>query len=240
VQPGRHDRPHEREHRDADEPATQGASHRGGRPRRQRPQHQRDGVAEGQVSRKHALYDHARRDGIGGVLSVIGGKLTAYRAIAEEVADRVVRALGVGGTGDTGDTRTAPLPGAGMPISARAAALGLPATVAANLTAVYGSLAAGVLDLVAGDPSLAAPLCPHEPTIAAELAHVVKSEWAVTLGDALLRRTGFGLRACQGLDCVDAIAERMGALCGWDAARRLREIDAYRRELAPMRAFSTG
>jgi len=50
-----------------------------------------EGVAEGEVSRKHALYDHQRRDGIAGVLSVIGGKITAYRDIAEEVADRVVQ-----------------------------------------------------------------------------------------------------------------------------------------------------
>lgn len=109
-----------------------------------------------------------------------------------------------------------------------------------NLTAVYGFLAAAVLDLVAADPSLAAPLCPHEPTIAAELAYVVRNEWAVTLGDALLRRTGLGLRACQALDCIGGIADRMSALLGWDGARRDAEIDAYRRELAPMRAFTAG
>jgi len=68
----------------------------------------------------------------------------------------------------------------------------------------------------------------------------VNDEWAVTLGDALLRRTGLGLRACQALDCIDGVAERMGALCGWDTARRSAEIDAYRRELAPMRAFTAG
>lgn len=195
-----------------------------------------EGVAEGEVSRKHALYDHERRDGTAGVLSVIGGKITAYRAIAEEVADRVARALGAAGRGDT---ERALLPGAGAPIGDRAAALGLPPPVIANLTTVYGSIGAAVLDLVASDPSLAEPLCPHEPTIAAELAYVIRDEWAVTLGDALLRRTGLGLRPCQALECVDAIADRMGALQGWDSARRAAEAAAYRRELAPMRAFSS-
>jgi len=196
-----------------------------------------EGVAEGEVSRKHALYDHERRDGTAGVLSVIGGKITAYRAIAEEVADRVARTLG---SPARCDTTRAPLPGAGAPVAKRAAALGLPAPVCANLAAVYGSLASAVLDLVAADPSLAVPLCPHEPTIAAELAYVVRDEWAVTLGDALLRRTGLGLRACQALDCIGAIADRMGALRGWDATCRDAEVDAYRRELAPMRAFTAG
>ena len=196
-----------------------------------------EGVAEGEVSRKHALYDHERRDGTAGVLSVIGGKITAYRAIAEEVVDRVARALDAGTRGDTAGT---PLPGAGAPVDERAAALGLPAPVRANLATVYGSLASAVLDLVAADPSLGAPLCSHEPTIAAELAYVVRDEWAVTLGDALLRRTGLGLRACQALDCIGAIADRMGALQGWDAVRRDAEIGAYQRELAPMRAFTAG
>lgn len=53
-----------------------------------------EGVAEGEVSRKHKLYDHRQRDGIDGVLSVMGGKITAYRAIAEEVTDVVARRLG--------------------------------------------------------------------------------------------------------------------------------------------------
>ena len=195
-----------------------------------------DGVAEGEVSRKHALYDH-QRDGIAGVLSVIGGKITAYRAIAEEVADRVAQTLGVTARGDTS---RAPLPGAGAGVADQAAVLGLPAAVAANLAAVYGSLAARVLDLVAADRSLGEPLCGHEPSIAAELVYVVDQEWAITLGDALLRRTGFGLRACQALDCLDRVAERMGARLGWDGPRRDTEIAAYRRELAPMRAFTAG
>ncbi|HEX9269823.1 MAG TPA: glycerol-3-phosphate dehydrogenase [Candidatus Limnocylindria bacterium] len=53
-----------------------------------------DGVSASRVSRKHALYDH-RRDGAAGILSVVGGKITAYRAIAEDVVDRVCQALDV-------------------------------------------------------------------------------------------------------------------------------------------------
>src|SRR5207249_7196157 len=53
-----------------------------------------EGVSEGEVSRKHALYDHEARDRVAGVLSVVGGKITAYRAIAEEVTDLVARKLG--------------------------------------------------------------------------------------------------------------------------------------------------
>src|SRR5204863_4111641 len=68
-----------------------------------------EGVEEGDVSRKHALYDHEAKDGIGGVLSVVGGKITAYRAIGEEVADVVARQLR---SSRSASTASAPLPGA--------------------------------------------------------------------------------------------------------------------------------
>ncbi len=37
-----------------------------------------DGVKEGQVSRKHKVLDHQVKDGVAGILSVVGGKITAY------------------------------------------------------------------------------------------------------------------------------------------------------------------
>jgi hypothetical protein len=37
---------------------------------------------------------------------------------------------------------------------------------------------------------------------------------------------------------MDAVAELMGRLLGWDAERRRREIAAYCREVEPMRRFS--
>jgi len=60
----------------------------------------------------------------------------------------------------------------------------------------------------------------------------------MTLGDVLLRRTAIGLAACQGLDRIDALADLVGGLLGWDAARCATEIESYRREIAPMRRFS--
>ena len=64
-------------------------------------------------------------------------------------------------------------------------------------------------------------------------------EWAQTLGDVLLRRTTLGLTACQGLDCIDDVAARMGGLLGWDAGRQKAEVERYRAEIEPMRRFST-
>ena len=191
-----------------------------------------EGVSEGEVSRKHALYDHERRGGIAGLLSVLGGKITAYRDIAEEVVDLVLDKRGDQLAKCT--TASAPLPGARdlRPDAADDAA-------SDHLRNLYGSRASRVRAIATGDPSLARPLCPHHHGIAAEVVHAVRVEWARTIGDVLLRRTMLGIAACQGLDCVDAIATRMGSLLGWSAEQRHDELERYRRELEPMRRFST-
>jgi glycerol-3-phosphate dehydrogenase len=145
----------------------------------------------------------------------VGGKITAYRAIAEEVTDVASRKLGAAGVAiRESSTASTPLPGAD------------------------GSRARAVAALAAGDASLAAPLCPHHKGVAAEIVHAVRSEWARTIGDTLLRRTALGLAPCQGLDCIDAVGQLMGRLLGWDAERIKSEIAAYFREIEPMRRFS--
>ena len=53
-----------------------------------------EGVRESAVTRRHVIYDH-KQEGLGGLISVIGGKLTAYRGIAEDVVDKVCDELGV-------------------------------------------------------------------------------------------------------------------------------------------------
>jgi len=194
-----------------------------------------EGVSEGQVSRKHAIFDHERREGLSGLISVVGGKITAYRDIAEELTDAVMRRLerSVGAT-----TAADLLPGARGDATAPADGR-LAAATHAYLASVYGARADRIAALVADDPSLAAPLCSHHHGIAAEVVHAVRHEWARTVGDVLLRRTMLGITACQGLDCIEKVAARIGALLVWDGERQRAEIQRYRAEIEPMRRFST-
>jgi glycerol-3-phosphate dehydrogenase len=46
------------------------------------------------VSRSHTLLDHERRDGIGGFLTITGGKTTTFRLMAEVTVDAVAARLG--------------------------------------------------------------------------------------------------------------------------------------------------
>jgi glycerol-3-phosphate dehydrogenase len=195
-----------------------------------------EGVSEGEVSRRHALFDHERRDGVAGLLSVVGGKITAYRDIAEETTDAVVRKLALKLAASTAD---AALPGARPdPDAAAGQREAVDGETVRHLERVYGTRTRQLLALAVADPELRRPLCSHHRGIAAEVVYAVLREWAITLGDVLLRRTALGLTACQGLDCIEAVAVRMGAVLGWDDTRREREIAAYRAEIAPMRRFS--
>ena len=47
-----------------------------------------------EVSRSHVILDHERRDGVGGMLTIVGGKWTTYRLMAEEMVDAACRKLG--------------------------------------------------------------------------------------------------------------------------------------------------
>ncbi len=200
-----------------------------------------DGVAEGKVSRKHAILDHEARHGVPGVVSVVGGKLTAYRGIAEEVGDLVARKLGRAAPGYS-DRRQ--LPGGRLgrvqtyvaeEIAPWAAALGLERAQAEHLGRVYGALAAEVLRRAEQQPALRQRACPDNPTIMAELARALDDEWAVSLSDVLLRRTTLGFDAGQALACLPSIAERVGALAGWDGDEQRRQMAQYQAEIAPMR-----
>src|ERR1700761_7471053 len=60
------------------------------------------------VTRAHALLDHEQRDGVGGFVTITGGKLTTYRMLAEETGDAVCKHLG---EVRPCTTKTEPLPG---------------------------------------------------------------------------------------------------------------------------------
>jgi glycerol-3-phosphate dehydrogenase len=47
------------------------------------------------AARTFEVLDHAERDGVGGLISIVGGKLTTFRMMAQRTADAVCAALGV-------------------------------------------------------------------------------------------------------------------------------------------------
>ena len=64
-----------------------------------RPLYEEGKSTEGrEAKRTFAVLDHALRDGVAGLLTVVGGKFTTYRLMAERAADVVCSAVGRGQT----------------------------------------------------------------------------------------------------------------------------------------------
>jgi glycerol-3-phosphate dehydrogenase len=192
----------------------------------------KEGVKEGAVSRKHAIRDHGRTGGPDGLISVLGGKLTAYRGIAEEATDLVMERLGRHGARHTAFS---PLPGGDAApdevlktLRPRALSMGLTDEQVDHLIELYGSRAREVLVLAERRPQLATPFCEHGPALKAEACYAALNEGAETLADVMLRRAPIGLASCLGLDCVEAVADVVGQTLRWDEERRRREAETYR------------
>ena len=192
----------------------------------------KDGT-ESSVSRMHRVSD-GERSGAPGLVSVLGGKLTGYRAIAEEVVDVVCSKLGVKAHSRTATT---PLPGARPVLTSADALSSVDKETAAHLFGLYGSGAAEVLQLVASDGRLRERLAPDYPDIAAQVIHAVRSEQCQRLSDFILRRTTLGFSRDQGLGAVSKVAALMARELGWSPARVAAEAQAFNDYIETTQSF---
>jgi glycerol-3-phosphate dehydrogenase len=176
------------------------------------------------ASREHAIERDPR-----GLVSVSGGKLTTYRAMAAQIVDAATPLLGrAAGASRTGGR---PLPGgalAGDEEDAARAATGDDA-VAERLVRAHGTEWRAVWARAASDRSLAARVDPALPYVGAEYVHAVERELACTLADLLVRRTPL---AFETRDAGRGAARRWrrSSRRGWvgraATARALAEYDA--------------
>lgn len=182
-------------------------------------------VDEWEIPRSHVLHDHA--PDIVGLVTVVGGKLTTYRQLAQDAVDDVFRRLGRAAPRCA--TERLPLPGVvGDPGSARRFlhARGLTERTTDRLLALYGGRAVDVVK-EADDAQLEVV---HEPTgaLAAELVFAFRHELARSLTDVLARRVLLAFEPGHALEQVDRMVELVAAEQGWDADRCVAEVDEYR------------
>lgn len=200
-----------------------------------------DHVSESKVSREERIDTN-----VDGVVTVAGGKLTTYRAMASEVVDAAVEQLALRALAPVGlrpaDTIALPLPGGrGFPeggpdalareLEAEASSL-VSAETARLLAATYGTRARSVLELVRARPGLGAPLVEGRPEILAQVDHAIDHELAATICDVEVRRTQLFYRdRSQGLAAAPRIAERFVEKLGWSEEDVRVEIERYGREV---------
>jgi len=180
--------------------------------------------------------DHATDGpgGLEGLMSVVGTKYTTARRVAERVTDRVLTKLQRQAAPCR--TATSPLPGGdikdvGLTIAdaRRDSGVGLPSDTIPHLVAAYGSRYKEILHSCEGQPDLATRLAEGSPVIGAELVWAVRHEMAMTLADAVIRRTPLGALGYPGDKAVDRAADLVAGTLGWSHERRRSEVAALRR-----------
>jgi glycerol-3-phosphate dehydrogenase len=118
-------------------------------------------------------------------VTVVGGKLTTYRQMAQDAVDVIAARPGVQ-AGPCRTTRTrlvgAPLRGAGI-------SDGVPG----RLWRRFGTEAPEIMALAHDRPELLGPLAPGLPVLGVELVAAIEREGATTIDDMLDRRTRLGL-----------------------------------------------
>ena len=156
----------------------------------------------GQLSRKHRISVHHKS----GLISILGGKFTTYRAMAEEAATKALKRLQQSELIHRVSTRTWPLYS-----TAPQGVSSLSIDIAQQLTTLleqrwdaakikiqtqhllrYGKYALNIIQLMRDNIGCATPMFDDFPYTFSELAYLVKHEQVLTLNDLLFRRTRLG------------------------------------------------
>ena len=149
------------------------------------------------ISRRHAVMTSPD-----GVVSVVGGKLTTYRRMAEDAVNAAVDARGL--TAGPSPTATLPLVGAAAPRTL--GALRAPR----RLVRRYGTEAPAVHALAVRDSRLGEPVVPGHPVTGAEVLWALRHEGALDEADLLDRRTRIGLVPADRAEALEAVRGLMG------------------------------
>jgi glycerol-3-phosphate dehydrogenase len=191
------------------------------------------GKSTRETSRRDEIWE-----GSDGLISLVGGKLTTYRAMAQRAMQRILPRLGRGADPSADRTQELVLPGARTDngdlagelsrIDARLAARAVDAATRRRVLWLYGARTRQLLEYGDEDEGWLRPLAPKAPVLRGEARLAVEHEMALTLEDFLDRRTSLLLFSDdQGRACVDAGAAVLGQCLGWDDARRDTERERY-------------
>ncbi len=193
-----------------------------------RPLPRRRKGPESAITRRHIIKRH--RGALRGLISIIGGKLTTYRNLAEQTVDRVDRKLNA--ALPPCSTSTLALPGGADIEEAReqlGSFIGLSDTGRERILNIYGGRATLILELANSTPALSQVIDAGKSVIAAEVVFAIRNEFARHLTDLMHRRLMLGLSADQGRKLIDTVARIAASELGWDEQELEHELRMLQR-----------
>jgi glycerol-3-phosphate dehydrogenase len=185
---------------------------------------------EDESTKKLARDDVIEIDSASGLISIMGGKWTTHRAMAEDTINAVQKALGTqvtesptrshvlyGGEGFTADLWEKVA--ADHPIAK---------DTAKHLTAKFGIAAREVLELTKADRSLEQLIIPGRPLIQAEVIYSVREELAETIEDVVARRLGIHFYSWRdAIQAAPVVGSLMAKELGWSSEDTKSAVASY-------------
>jgi glycerol-3-phosphate dehydrogenase len=179
------------------------------------------------LSRTHVVLQEAN-----GMVTIVGGKLTTYRRMAQDTVDVLAKRDGMPRSRPTRNLLLAGAIGwrdAKREIEARGQQLGLAPDIIKHLEFNFGSHARSILDLMEQDESLRERLVPDLPYVYAEVVYACRAEMAMTLEDMLARRTRIILEdGARGAGIAPQVAALMARELGWSMEQVDAQVEQYR------------
>ena len=210
-----------------------------------RPLPRHDDEAPGFVSRDYRIEQAPLAHRAGTLLSLVGGKWTTFRALAENLSSQILELVGKKRTVSTeglaiGGGKGFPATDAAHLVWVTAHGDEIGRDRAAELLSRYGTRAELVIDHMTERSAerADAPLV-HAPTYSRrEIEYLAATESVVRLIDVLLRRTSIAFVGGANTAVIEELADVVGPILGWDAARRASEIDNARGILADVHGIA--
>lgn len=205
-----------------------------------RPIVAQEGASKNSLSREHRIEVDETRN----LVTMMGGKLTTFRLMAEQAMDQADRLIDRSPVDSDvrRELRGAQLwPGLTGEQERRLRenlskvfdATGVSTGMVRHLVSHYGWDASLVLEALARDANLGQPLFPDLPYCLAELAYLARSEGVRHLIDLVKRRTPLYFLTPLGVSPVlERIADHLAPIMGWDAHRTAQEVRAVQDEYA--------
>ena len=177
------------------------------------------GESTAALSRKEEIFESES-----GLITIIGGKLTTYRRMAERAVDLAARRL-ESNSRMKSLTEHIRLAGGRLERDTKAEAqaaatrYGVSVEAATHVVETYGGNFRAVLEIATESEELKKPLIDGLPHIEAEVVYAARAEMIVTVEDFLARRTRIRLLARGDVrPCAARVAARMASELGWSTA----------------------
>ncbi|KAA3612527.1 MAG: glycerol-3-phosphate dehydrogenase [Calditrichaeota bacterium] len=213
-----------------------------------RPLTLEEGKSAGEVTREYQIFEGPQN-----FFNILGGKLTTYRTMAEEMVNRLGNALsdhlGILARNSKCTTDKLPLNGGDIKNyeqfesewTEKLIRNGFEKDTAKNLIESYGENLSEALTIISSRKNGTDKIINNLPYLWGEIDYCCHYEMTLALDDFLMRRTHlFSLDPNQAQDVHLAVADRMAEILDWSGKEKKRQIENYKKKVEMVQSFRVG